>query len=160
MKFQGCLRKVTWMLHESYKEKWRVFWGSFNGVSRKFQGCFKKVSMNFQGSFKVVSRLFQGSFKQGVWGQFSLALIKLPRLLTEFDPSKMGQISRKRQICLNPQPALISESLILLGGGIWPIGENQLYRLYFCILSNKKHSKGLWGHKTKFQAQPWSFNGH
>ena len=29
------------------------------------------------------------------------------------------------------------------GGGKWPTLENQLYRLYFCILSNTKHIKGL-----------------
>ena len=29
------------------------------------------------------------------------------------------------------------------GGAALPTGENQLYRLYFYILSNKKHIKGF-----------------
>ena len=28
------------------------------------------------------------------------------------------------------------------GGGKWPTTENQLYRLYFCLLSNKKTYQG------------------
>ena len=80
IKFQGRFREVTWMFHESYTEDWRVFSGSFKGVSRKFQGCFIKVSKMFHKSFKDeevsrkfrrcfmifkgVSRVFQGSFKK------------------------------------------------------------------------------------------------
>ena len=69
--FQGCFEGILRMFYESYKEDWRVFWESFEGVSRKFQGCFMKVfwKRKFQGCFKGVSwfsRVFPECFKE-VW---------------------------------------------------------------------------------------------
>ena len=41
-----------------------------------------------------------------------------------------------------------------------PPPENQLYQSYFCILNNKKHSKGLTRpYLHRVQELPWSFNG-
>ena len=44
---------------------------------------------------------------------------------------------------LNPHQVGLSESLIRWRGAKWPTKENKLYRLYFCIQSNKKHIEGL-----------------
>ena len=50
----------------------------------------------------------------------------------------------KMKVCLNPHPVVISKILNPVGGGAnWPIGENQLYWPYFCILNKKNPSKGL-----------------
>ena len=51
------------------------------------------------------------------------------------------------QVLLSPHRVGISQSLKSWGGK-WPTREYQIYRLYFCILSNKKHIKGLKGHKS------------
>ena len=61
------------LLSRNIKSIWskcyRVFQGSFKGVSRKLQERFKEVSGKFQGSFKKVLRVFQVRLK-GVSSNF------------------------------------------------------------------------------------------
>ena len=59
--FQGGLKKVQWVVEESFKCVSRMFEGNIKGVKRKneeCQGYSKEVQRVFQGSFKVVSDTF------------------------------------------------------------------------------------------------------
>ena len=112
MVFWWSFKGVTWMFHESYMENWRVFWGSFNVVSRKFQGCFLKISRKrkHQGCFKGVSwfsRVFPKCFKKVsmvFWGSFKDVL----RVFHDFQghfmilkgvPKCFIEVSRKLLMC-------------------------------------------------------------
>ena len=68
-KFQGCFKKVSRLLQESFKGVSRKFNGCFKELSRMFQESVKDVSRVFHRSFKGVSRKFQGCFK-GVSNKF------------------------------------------------------------------------------------------
>ena len=53
-------------------------------------------------------------------------------------PIKLGGTFKQLNMHINPHQTGVSEYLIK-----WPTRGNQLYRLYFCILSNKNHIKGV-----------------